>query len=89
MIAWFARNSVAANLLMVTIIIGGVFFVELASSALQIGWFKFTKGKRIFRCAPIHHHFELRGWHESQVIIRFWTLSIIFAIVGLGLLKVL
>jgi len=70
------------------VIIGGVFVMEAVSVILQVGSFK-MRGKRIFAMAPIHHHFELRGWHESQVIIRFWTLSIIFAIVGLGLLKVL
>ena len=70
------------------VIIGGVFVMEALSVILQVGSFK-LRGKRIFAMAPIHHHFELRGWHESQVIIRFWILSIILAMAGLGLLKVL
>ena len=70
------------------VIIGGVFVMEAVSVILQVGSFK-LRGKRIFRMAPIHHHFELGGWHENQVIIRFWILSIFLALVGLGLMKVL
>lgn len=70
------------------VIIGGVFVLEAVSVILQVGSFK-LRGKRIFRMAPIHHHFELGGWHENQVIIRFWILSIFLALVGLGLIKVL
>ena len=70
------------------VIIGGVFVIEALSVILQVGSFK-LRGKRIFAMAPIHHHFELRGWHESQVIIRFWIVSIVLAMAGLGLLKVL
>ena len=70
------------------VIIGGVFVVEALSVILQVGSFK-LRGKRIFAMAPIHHHFELRGWHESQVITRFWIVSILLAMAGLGLLKVL
>ena len=70
----------------VLIIVGGVFVMEAGSVILQVGSFKLRK-KRIFRMSPIHHHFELKGWHENQVIIRFWTLSIIFALVGLATLK--
>ena len=70
------------------VIIGGVFVMEALSVILQVGSFK-LRGKRIFRMAPIHHHFELGGWHENQVIIRFWILSIFLALVGLGLIKVL
>jgi len=62
--------------------------MEAVSVILQVGSFK-LRGKRIFAMAPIHHHFELRCWHESQVIIRFWILSILLAMAGLGLLKVL
>lgn len=68
------------------VIIGFVFVMEAVSVILQVGSFK-MRGKRIFAMAPIHHHFELRGWHESQVIIRFWIISIICAFVGLSLLK--
>ena len=70
------------------VIIGGVFVMEALSVILQVGSFK-LRGKRIFKMAPIHHHFELGGWHENQVIIRFWILSVFLALVGLGLIKVL
>lgn len=69
------------------VIIGGVFVAEALSVMLQVGSFKLRK-KRIFAMAPIHHHFELRGWHESQVIIRFWIISIMLALFGLALLKI-
>ncbi|MCH7226168.1 phospho-N-acetylmuramoyl-pentapeptide-transferase [Haloferula sp. A504] len=69
------------------VIIGGVFVMEALSVMLQVGSFKLRR-KRIFAMAPIHHHFELRGWHESQVIIRFWIISIMLALFGLALLKV-
>jgi phospho-N-acetylmuramoyl-pentapeptide-transferase len=69
------------------VIIGGVFVMEVLSVMLQVGSFKLRK-KRIFKMAPIHHHFELLGWHESQVIIRFWILSIMLALFGLALLKI-
>lgn len=68
------------------VIIGGVFVLEAVSVILQVGSFKLT-GKRVFRMAPIHHHFELGGWAETQVVIRFWILSIIFAVAGLATLK--
>ncbi|WP_309397784.1 phospho-N-acetylmuramoyl-pentapeptide-transferase [Cerasicoccus maritimus] len=68
------------------VIVGGIFVMEAVSVILQVGSFKLT-GKRIFRMAPIHHHFELAGWHESKVVIRFWILSLIFAFIGLASLK--
>jgi phospho-N-acetylmuramoyl-pentapeptide-transferase len=68
------------------VIIGGVFVMEAMSVILQVGSFKLT-GKRIFRMAPIHHHFELKGWAETQVVIRFWILSLMFAFIGLATLK--
>ena len=68
------------------IIVGGIFVMEAASVILQVASFKLT-GKRIFRMSPIHHHFELKGWMETQVVIRFWILSLIFAIGGLATLK--
>lgn len=70
------------------VIIGFVFVMEAMSVMLQVGSFK-LRGKRIFAMAPIHHHFELRGWHESQVIIRFWMISIFSALLGISLLKVI
>ncbi len=69
------------------VIIGGVFVMEAMSVILQVGSFKLRK-KRIFKMSPIHHHFELLGWHENQVIIRFWIVSIMLALFGLALLKI-
>lgn len=66
--------------------IGGVFVLEALSVILQVASFKFT-GKRVFRMAPMHHHFELAGWNESQVVIRFWIMAIIFALSSLTTLK--
>jgi len=68
------------------IIVGGIFVMEAGSVILQVASFK-TRGKRIFRMSPIHHHFELKGWHENKVVIRFWILSLIFAMAGLATLK--
>jgi phospho-N-acetylmuramoyl-pentapeptide-transferase len=65
----------------------GVFILEALSVVLQVGYFRATKGKRIFRMAPLHHHFELAGWPEEQVVIRFWILGIIFALFSLATLK--
>lgn len=67
-------------------VVGGVFVIEAMSVILQVASFKLT-GKRIFRMSPIHHHFELSGWKESTVIVRFWILSIVFALMGLATLK--
>lgn len=69
------------------VIIGGVFVMEAMSVILQVGSFKLRK-KRIFKMSPIHHHFELLGWHESQVIVRFWIISIMLALFGLSILKI-
>jgi phospho-N-acetylmuramoyl-pentapeptide-transferase len=70
------------------LIIGGVFILELVSVVLQIGYFKYTGGKRFFKCAPIHHHFHLMGWSEPQVVVRFWLLAAAFAAVALATLKI-
>jgi len=70
------------------LIIGGVFMIELFSVVLQIGYFKYTGGKRIFRCAPIHHHFHLGGWSEPQVVVRFWLLAAAFAALALATIKI-
>jgi len=70
------------------VLIGWVFVMEALSVIIQVGSFK-TRGKRVFKMAPIHHHFELKGWHENQVIIRFWLLSLICALLGLLSLKIL
>ena len=70
------------------VIIGFVFVMEAVSVILQVGSFK-MRGKRVFKMAPIHHHFELKGWNENQVIIRFWIISILFSMGGVALLKVI
>ena len=68
-------------------IVGGVFVMEALSVILQVSWFKFSDGKRIFRMAPIHHHFELKGWAEPKVIVRFWIISILLALFAISTLK--
>ncbi len=67
--------------------IGGVFILELMSVVLQVGSYKLRNGKRIFKMAPLHHHFELLGWSESKVIARFWILALVFALLALTTLK--
>ena len=74
------------------VIVGGVFVMEALSVIFQVGWFKFTKrrtgtGRRLFLMAPIHHHFQKRGWPETKVVLRFWVLSLGFALAGLATLK--
>ncbi len=69
------------------IIIGGLFVMEALSVIIQVLSFKYRNGKRIFLCAPIHHHFEKKGWTETQIIVRFWILAGIFALIGLATLK--
>jgi phospho-N-acetylmuramoyl-pentapeptide-transferase len=78
--------AVAAHHEIVLAIVGGLFVLEAASVIIQVFWFKRT-GKRVFRMAPIHHHFEQKGWAESTVVIRFWIVSIILAVIGLSTLK--
>jgi phospho-N-acetylmuramoyl-pentapeptide-transferase len=68
------------------VIVGGVFVMEAMSVILQVASFK-TTGRRIFKMSPIHHHFELSGWKENTVIVRFWILSVLFALLGLATLK--
>jgi phospho-N-acetylmuramoyl-pentapeptide-transferase len=68
-------------------IIGGLFVMETLSVIMQIYYFKATGGKRIFRMAPLHHHFEKLGWQESKVVVRFWIIAVIFALIGLSSLK--
>jgi len=72
---------------LVLAIVGGVFVMETLSVIIQVYYFKLTGGKRFFRMAPIHHHFEKCGWKESKVVIRFWIIGIIFALIGLSSLK--
>lgn len=72
---------------LVLLIMGGLFVIETLSVILQVGYFKLTKGKRLFRMAPLHHHFELKGWSEPKVIVRFWIITVIFVLCGLATLK--
>ena len=78
--------AVAAHHEIVLAIVGGLFVLEAASVIIQVFFFKRT-GKRVFRMAPIHHHFEQLGWPESTVVIRFWIISILLAVIGLSTLK--
>jgi phospho-N-acetylmuramoyl-pentapeptide-transferase len=68
-------------------IVGGIFVLETFSVIFQVGYFKMTGGKRILRMAPLHHHFELKGWAEPKVIVRFWIISILLALVAISTLK--
>ena len=74
-------------------IMGAVFVAEVLSVMLQVSWFKFTKkrfgvGRRIFKMAPLHHHFEKSGWTETQVVIRFWIITMLLCLVGLASFEV-
>ena len=76
----------------VLFVMGGIFVAETVSVMMQVVWFKYTKkrygeGRRIFRMAPLHHHFELGGWRETQVVVRFWIITILLVLVGLSSLK--
>jgi phospho-N-acetylmuramoyl-pentapeptide-transferase len=78
---------------LVLVIAGGVFVMEAVSVILQGGWFRYTKrrtgiGRRIFLMSPIHHHFEKKGWYESQVVTRFYILCVLFAVIALSTLKI-
>jgi len=79
--------AVTARQELVLLIMGGVFVAETLSVMLQVASFKLT-GKRIFRMAPLHHHFELKGWPEPRVIVRFWIVTVILVLVGLASLKI-
>lgn len=72
---------------LIMVVVGGIFVAETLSVILQVSYFKWTHGKRIFRMAPLHHHFELKGIPESKIIIRFWITSIIFGLVALSTIK--
>jgi phospho-N-acetylmuramoyl-pentapeptide-transferase len=69
------------------VLVGGLFVIEALSVIFQVGFFKMTSGKRIFRMAPLHHHFELKGWPEPKVIVRFWIIAIALALLAMSTLK--
>jgi len=79
--------AVLAKQEILLVIVGGLFVAEALSVILQVGYFKATRGKRIFRMAPLHHHFELAGWAEPKVIVRFWIVSILLGLVAVSTLK--
>jgi phospho-N-acetylmuramoyl-pentapeptide-transferase len=69
------------------VVVGGLFVIEALSVIFQVGFFKMTRGRRIFKMAPLHHHFELTGWAEPKVIVRFWIIAIALALVAMSTLK--
>jgi len=69
------------------ILVGGIFVIEALSVIIQVGYFKYSGGKRVFKMAPLHHHFEQSGWAEPKVIVRFWIVAVILAMIGLSTLK--
>ena len=93
--AYASGNAVFSNYLQIPqvpgagelVIMGGIFVIETLSVMIQVASFKLT-GKRVFKMAPIHHHFELKGWPEPRVIVRFWIISVVLVLVGLATLKV-
>ena len=84
--ATLGTMAIAVKQELVLVIMGGIFVAETVSVILQVGSYKLRK-KRIFLMAPLHHHFEQKGWHESQVIVRFWVITIILVLIGLASLK--
>jgi phospho-N-acetylmuramoyl-pentapeptide-transferase len=73
-------------------VMGGIFVAEALSVMLQVSWFKYTKrrfgqGRRLLLMAPLHHHFEKKGWSETQVVVRFWIVTMLLCLVGLSTLK--
>ena len=80
MLAVLTKNELAL------LIVGGLFVFEALSVIIQVGSYKLRR-KRVFRMAPIHHHYELKGWEEPKIIVRFWLVSVLLALVALGTLK--
>ncbi len=73
---------------LVLVVMGGVFVAETLSVMIQVGYYKWSGGKRIFRMAPLHHHYELKGWPEPKIIVRFWIVTLILVLIGLSTLKI-
>lgn len=69
-------------------VVGGIFVVEALSVMIQVGYYRYSGGKRFFRMAPIHHHFEQLGWPETRVVIRFWIVAAVLLVIGLTALQV-
>lgn len=72
----------------VVLLMCGVFLVEIGSVVLQVGYYKASGGKRVFRCAPFHHHLHLGAWTEQQVVVRFWIVSVLLVVLALASIKV-
>lgn len=70
------------------VLVGFIFVMEAASVAIQIASYRLRGGKRVFLCAPIHHHFQYKGWSESKIVMRFWIIAALFALIALATLKV-
>ncbi len=83
--AALAGLSIMTRTELLLVIMGFLFVMEAGSVALQVGFFKITKGKRIFKMSPIHHHFELLGWQEITVVIRFWIICGLCVALGIGI----
>jgi phospho-N-acetylmuramoyl-pentapeptide-transferase len=81
-----ASVAVATKMEFVLAIAGGLFVLEIMSVIIQVASYKLT-GKRVFRMAPLHHHFEQKGWKEPQIVMRFWIISVVLALVALSTLK--
>jgi phospho-N-acetylmuramoyl-pentapeptide-transferase len=80
-----AGMAVLTRTELLLVLLGGLFVLQTMSVILQVGYFKLTKGKRLFRMAPLHHHFELLGWEEITVVVRFWLIAAVFVAAGLGI----
>ncbi|MDR1117796.1 MAG: phospho-N-acetylmuramoyl-pentapeptide-transferase [Bifidobacteriaceae bacterium] len=81
----YAGLSIVTRTEILAAVIGGLFVIVAASDVIQIAWFKISGGKRVFKMAPLHHHFELSGWGEVTIVIRFWLISALFVAAGLGM----
>lgn len=79
--------AVIAKQEILLVLVGGLFVIEALSVIFQVGFFKMTNGRRIFKMAPLHHHFELKGWPEPKIIVRFWIIAIMFALLSMSTLK--
>lgn len=79
--------SVLVRQELILLLMGGLFVMETISVILQVAYFKYTGGKRLFKMAPIHHHFELKGWTEPKVIVRFWIITVVLVLMGLATMK--
>ena len=78
----FAALSIATHTEFLAVVLGGLYVMEAMSDVIQVGYFKMTH-KRVFKMAPIHHHFELKGWTETKVVVRFWMIELIFVLLAL------